>query len=319
MDQQSQKTDDNYRLFSEEDLTVVPELSPEPETSLGTKALWTDHKAQFIMFYLQFFVFITKHGTYIDGFAGPQEECETESWAAKLVLANRPRWIRHFHLCDASRAQVERLKGLKAAQPERDEDGHKINRTIDIYHGDFNVAVDQILSSGTISENEATFCLLDQRTFECTWTTVAKLARYKKTGNKIELFYFLANNWFERALSGLIDMKKLARWWGRDDWLGLKEMSRDQRRDMIVDRLKSEFGYKSVKAYPIFKTERGKTIMYFMIHATDHPEGPIQMARAYRAAVRPPEPDHYQISLFADPKGPESHQRGGDLSESLSA
>jgi three-Cys-motif partner protein len=214
MDRQIQEPDDNYRLFSQEELTVVPELAPEPETSLGTKALWTDNKAQFIMLYLQFFVFITKHGTYIDGFAGPQEECETESWSAKLVLANRPRWIRHFHLCDANRAQISRLKALKDAQPDRDEDGRKINRTIEIYQGDFNVAVDRILSSGTISESEATFCLLDQRTFECTWTTVAKLARYKKTGHKIELFYFLANNWFERALSGLLDMKKLARWWG---------------------------------------------------------------------------------------------------------
>jgi hypothetical protein len=96
-------------------------------------------------------------------------------------------------------------------------------------------------------------------------------------------------------------------------------MSRDQRRDMIVNRLKSEFVYKSVKAYPIFKTERGNTIMYFMIHATDHPEGPIQMARAYRAAVRPPEPEHHQMSLFPDPKRPNFHKPDGDLAESISA
>jgi hypothetical protein len=57
--------------------------------------------------------------------------------------------------------------------------GKPINRDIHIYHGDFNSKID---------EKEATFCLLDQRTFECDWQTVEKLARYKKSGNKIELF-----------------------------------------------------------------------------------------------------------------------------------
>jgi three-Cys-motif partner protein len=151
------------------------------------------------------------------------------------------------------------------------------------------------------------FALLDQRTFECSWDTVAKLARYKKSGHKIELFYFLANNWFERALSGVHYKEKLARWWGRDDWTSLKDMSRDERKEAIVHRLKAEFGYQSVKAYPIFKEERGKTIMYFMIHATDHPQGPIQMSRAYRNAVRAELPDPaVQLGLFGDGKRPDS-------------
>jgi hypothetical protein len=66
--------------------------------------------------------------------------------------------------------------------------GKPINRDIHIYHGDFNSKIDEILGYGEISEKEATFCLLDQRTFECDWQTVEKLARYKKSGNKIELF-----------------------------------------------------------------------------------------------------------------------------------
>jgi hypothetical protein len=44
-----------------------------------------------------------------------------------------------------------------------------------------------------------------------------------------------------------------------------------------------------------------------MIHATDHPEGPIQMARAYRNTVRPVDPpEDMQLDLFQEPKGPES-------------
>jgi three-Cys-motif partner protein len=266
-----------------------------------------DNKARFIMLYLRYFVYITHHGTYIDGFAGPQAECDTDSWAAKLVLESRPRWIRHVHLCDANKSQVKRLRELKAAQPKTDDLGREINRDIHIHHGDFNREIDAILGSGEIGENEATFCLLDQRTFECDWQTVEKLARYKKSGNKIELFYFLANGWLERALAGQKDADKLARWWGRDDCTKLKGMSREERRDAIVNRLKADFEYESVKAYPIYKREGGGAIMYYMIHATDHPEGPMQMARAYRNTVRPVDPpEDMQLDLFAEPKVPES-------------
>ena len=37
-----------------------------------TYPLWTKHKATLIARYLYYFVLITKHGTYIDGFSGPQ-------------------------------------------------------------------------------------------------------------------------------------------------------------------------------------------------------------------------------------------------------
>lgn len=57
-----------------------------------------------------------------------------------------------------------------------------------------------------------------------------------------------------------------------------------------MKRLKQEFGYKSVKAWPIFERENGGAIMYYRIHATDHPEGPKFMSRAYRRAVLPSEP-----------------------------
>ena len=36
--------------------------------------LWTKHKATLIARYLYYFVLITKHGTYIDGFSGPQKK-----------------------------------------------------------------------------------------------------------------------------------------------------------------------------------------------------------------------------------------------------
>lgn len=62
--------------------------------------IWTENKAKLIERYLYYFVLVTKHGTYIDGFAGPQEPDKPEMWAAKLVMESRPRWFHNFYLFD---------------------------------------------------------------------------------------------------------------------------------------------------------------------------------------------------------------------------
>jgi three-Cys-motif partner protein len=232
-----------------------------------TNPVWTDNKARFIMRYLRYFVYITKHGTYIDGFAGPQQGKETDSWAAKLVLESEPRRLRHFHLCDIDKKQIARLAALKAAQPTLDASGKAIIRDVEIYLGDFNQRINDILDGGSISEKEATFCLLDQRTFQCNWSTVEKIAGYKKSGMKIELFYFLANGWFERAICAQKDLDKLANWWGRSDWKDLRTMTRDQRRDLIVERLRTEFGYEHVMPWSIYKRNTGGAIMSRILSA----------------------------------------------------
>jgi three-Cys-motif partner protein len=307
MSEDAQEVENQAWLFERPESTVEDTLPAEPAVKAIEFPVWTDNKARLIMLYLKYFVFITKHGTYIDGFAGPQEECETDSWAAKLVLASEPRWIRHFHLCDKKRTQIARLKELKESQPQCDSSGHKFPRDIHVYDGDFNAKIDEILATGNITENEATFCLLDQRTFQCHWQTVEKLARYKKSGHKIELFYFLAIGWLERALAAQKDKEVLARWWGRDDWADLGTMSRDECKDALVHRMRTALGYKSVKAWPIFERKDGGAIMYFMIHATDHPDAPIQMSRAYRHTVLPRElAEQYKLELVADTKGPNS-------------
>jgi three-Cys-motif partner protein len=282
-------------------------LEAEVAVKQSDRPVWTDNKAHFIMSYLRYFVLLTKHGTYIDGFAGPQEECETDAWSAKRVLASEPQWIKHFHLCDQSKAQIGRLEELKAAQPLTDKKGRKLYRKINIYKGDFNTAIDDILANGKISHKQATFCLLDQRTFECQWQTVEKLARHKQSHNKIELFYFLANGWLDRALSNQKDLDVLERWWGRDDWTELKKMSRDERANVIMHRLKKDLGYKSVKCWPVYERKDGGKTMYYMIHATDHPEAPKFMSRAYRRAISPLEPiEQFKLELYGEGKGPTS-------------
>ncbi len=249
--------------------------------------LWTKHKARLIARYLYYFVMITKHGTYIDGFAGPQNE-RPEMWAAKLVIESEPRWLRHFHLVELNATKVAALRRLKRTAEARPT---KPKRVINVYQGDFNTLVDQILSSGSITPKEAAFCLLDQRTFECHWRTLEKLAAYKPPGDhKIELFYFLPISWLDRAFCGTRNEDPIVHWWGRSDWRVLVELRREQRAAAFVDRIKNELGYASVVPWPIYDRRGGRRVMYYMIHATDHPEAPKLMRRAYTRAVDPIEP-----------------------------
>lgn len=259
--------------------------------SLG-HPLWTETKAKLIREYLRYFLFITKHGTYIDGFAGPQNFSDEGSWAAKLVLDIEPKWLRNFFLCEQNRTSFDALATMVSAQ----SGGYK--RIIKIHHGDFNKQISSVLSSGVITDKEATFALLDQRTFECHWSTVKALADHKST-NKIELFYFFPTGWLSRSISGLKATEKdehMVRWWGDSTWTDLVGKRNSQQVDMMIERIQS-LGYSDVKPWPIYERENGGgKVMYHMIHATDHDEAPKLMWRAYRR-VGSGDADAHQFDL----------------------
>jgi three-Cys-motif partner protein len=273
---------------------------PTKKSRTPTHPLWTENKAKLIERYLYYFVLITKHGTYIDGFAGPQDVSKPDYWAARLVLENRPRWLRHFHLFDRDPAQVARLKDLRDAQAPPDRAKREPKRSIYIYQGDFNAEVQNLLNKYPIRPKEATFCLLDQRTFECRWATVNALAQHKSTGNKIELFYFLPIYWLGRALAAQKNTAVLHSWWGRADWQILRRLTPYERADVFMTRFKKELGYSSVLPYAIYSKKLGGRVMYYMIHATDHPDAPEAMQRAYRNAVRPKEPAEQLLIELAE-------------------
>ena len=251
--------------------------------------VWTRNKARLVQRYLRYFVFITRHGTYIDGFAGPQEPGKPETWTAGLVFESEPKWLRNFFFCELDEKKIPSLRQLQQRAAELND---KPKRIVRVFQGDFNETVETVLSSGIITDKEATFCLLDQRTFECDWQTVMKLAKHKSS-NKIELFYFLGTAWLHRAFSGLklTPEADMNRWWGRDDWKHLRGASRQSITDAVVKRFTHELGYRYANAFPIYETEEGTTkIMYQMIHASDHTEAPKLMGRAYRNAVNVEEP-----------------------------
>ena len=279
------------RKFSQEEtlpFEIPPSKRIDPATGFKSgntpPPVWTENKARLIERYLRFFLFITRHGTYIDGFAGPQAPGNPDSWAARLAVEIEPKWLRHFHLFDNDKPQARRLERLKVEQTDRD---------VNVYSEDFNLAVGNLLKSGIIAKKEAVFCLIDQRTFECGWATLEAIAGYQAPRpHKIELFYFLPNSWFERALAGMKEDTKratLPRWWGKNDWRTFVAKGRSARCEAFCDRLRSDLGYTFVNPYAIRQREDQGNIMYYMLHASDHPEAPKLMQRAYRNAVLPPE------------------------------
>lgn len=270
-------------------LFAMPAARPQIKVKVPEHPIWTENKARLIERYLYYFVLVTKHGTYIDGFAGPQNSEVPDSWAAQLVLETKPAWLRHFYLFDEDPAKIQHLQRLKAQQDKR--------RDVNVFPGDFNKEIRQLLDSGRIKQKEATFCLLDQRTFECRWATLESLAAYKTDGHKIELFYFFANHWLGRAFAAHTkNRNEINEWWGSPDWLSLKGMNAWERVRVFCDRIQQELHYGSVMPWAIYRRQDGGNIMYFMIHATDHPDAPALMSRAYRNAVRPKEPPE-QLSL----------------------
>lgn len=265
-----------------------------------TTPVWTTHKARLIALYLRYFVMITRHGTYIDGFAGPQEPNAIDTWSANLVLSNEPRWLRNFYLCELDTAKVALLSSLIEKQPPRNKSKKEPKRNIILHSGDFNQKVDLILQDGKITEKEAAFALLDQRTFECHWSTVCKLANHKK-GQKIEIFYFLALKWLHRSLGGIktTGEETVTAWWGNDGWKNLKDINQSEIQECMRLRFLNELGYKYAYAWPIWERNSGcGSIMYSMIHATDHDEAPKLMHRAYcRAVVDMPNAEQFELSF----------------------
>lgn len=239
--------------------------------------LWTENKARLIQEYIRLFTFVTKHGTYIDGFAAPQRRNLKELCSANLVLQAQPQWIRELWLCDIDPEGIALLHEIRAEQANP-------KRKITVLPGNFNISVDKILGAGTIREKTATFALLDQRTFECDWATVQKIAGHK-TGHKIEIFYFLATGWLDRSIAAVSrpgTTDRLEKWWGRADWRDLRGVPAAVRGMDLAKRFREELGYTYAHPYPIHNQHRGGRIMYHMIHATDHAAAPPLMQRAYR-------------------------------------
>lgn len=253
-----------------------------PERGVGPPPSQTNSKSKLIAEYLSNFQRVTNGGMYIDGFAAPQSRGHEEAWTARRVLEIEPKRIRNFWLCDIDPAGIKQLRTLKA---EHHRDPR--SRRVFVHEGDFNEIVHDILKSDRFTPRAAIFALLDQRNTECHWSTVKALAN-RGGRTKIELMYFLGASWLHRSLTQSKTPDRIAeieRWWGGPDWTALKNLTQIGMVDQVAARFSFELGYKYVNAFPIFQRDTGKKRSFYLIHASDHPEAPKLMTRAYLKTV----------------------------------
>ena len=59
-----------------------------------------------------------------------------------------------------------------------------------------------------------------------------------------------------------------------------------ERAQVFCKRFRDELGYRYSEAFPIYRQGHGSRAMYYMIHASDHPDACALMSRAY-GLVRP--------------------------------
>ena len=238
---------------------------------------WTADKSSLIDEYIHRFLLVTRHGVYLDLFAGPQRVNNLENWSVRKVLDRRTEGnpaIRRYAVCDNDPKKIPHLRDLGSRHG---------NVSFRIYEGDANTLVRRMLQEARIGPNTACFCLIDQRTFECQWTTVELIARYKRGRFKIELFYFLAQAWIDRARRSYKYPENLEKWWGGSDYEEeFFKLRSFERAEALCRRFRDELNYTYASPFSIHRQGRGSRVMYYMIHASDHPKACSLMAQAYR-------------------------------------
>ena len=260
----------------------------KPKLQKSGAPLWTAEKASLIDEYIHLFLLVTKHGVYVDLFAGPQRVDDTESWSVRRVLERRTEGnpaIRHYAVCDKDQEQAERLRDLGSHHP-----------SFRVYAGDVNEEIQTILKEAPIESKTACFCLIDQRTFECHWASVEAVAQHKAEGRKIELFYFLAQGWLDRAQSRA-SPEKLRAWWGNADYKQFLNLRSYDRVNALCRRFRDELKYEHATAFAIQAKGENSRTMYYMVHASDHIRAVELMSQAYRKVGERRSTDGVQLQL----------------------
>ena len=300
------RDDTQFDIFEETHPPQGKLKAPAKRPTVDGRRLWTADKASLIEEYIHRFLMVTKHGVYLDLFAGPQGD--ENDWAVKRVLQRRRSGspaMRYYAVCDLDAEKAARLRAL----------GESSSVRFRVYHGDANEMIGPMLEEAPIGPNTACFCLIDQRTFECHWSTVRAIAEFKSAGTRIEVFYFLAQAWFDRALQSHTDTQKLTAWWGGPGYADFGRRDPVRRAYAFCDRFQKELGYAYAQPFSILKEGEGTRTMYFMIHASDHRRARELMADAYQAVPATtgrPSTREMKLPLFQDRTIPTGRTPGHD-------
>jgi three-Cys-motif partner protein len=263
---------------------------------------WTEQKLQMLNDYLPAFTTACKYkarGTsvYLDLFAGEYRNLsrttnEPISGSPKVALDANPQFTKVvlFELPPhAARLEAE----LRADYPSRD---------FTVWAGDCNVNIDAALAELARADLRwaPTFAFVDQYAAEVQWSTLEKLAAFKRgTKSKVELWLLFADSMLPRGLKAedpkAVDQfrARIDAMYGCSDWVVPYEdrltglLTPAQLRSEWVNlmrwRLENVLGYGTTHAFQMRNTQ-GLPI-YQMLFATDNDTGNKIMSSIYKKAA----------------------------------
>lgn len=248
---------------------------------------WTEQKLDILSGYLRGFANATrKAGTtvYLDLFAGQPENVSRERTghvirgSARRALDTTPPFsVLKFFEMPSHAAALE--KDLQAKYPDRD---------FRVIAGDCNDEIEGVLNGLGHLNWAPTFAFLDQQSTEVKWTTLERLARFKRQGRpKAELWLLCASGLLPRGLrlrQELIDdnvARQMSLMFGTDQWQEALSATRSGRltatefrselTNLMRWRLQVDLGYKATRVFKVKNTSGSE--IFDMIFATDHEVG----------------------------------------------
>lgn len=197
-------------------------------------------------------------------------------------------FLKKAYFFEENTAQVRRIQAMVKSFENSERRG---NPKVCITPGDSNKTIPSLFEQANhqLRPRQAVLALLDQRTSECSWDLVKHLSKLKPASaesHKVEIFYFLAQGWLNRAVLSRTSGEKIletSQWWGDEEWSEFIELSEEQRPIRFCEKFQ-ELGYNFCQSYGM-RAENGR-VMFWMIHATDHSRAPKIMQNAYHAVCK---------------------------------
>ncbi len=259
---------------------------------------WTRHKLQILEDYLQAFVRASssvKERIYLDLFAGWPENISRETDEQILGSVHRALGVQppFTRLCLFEMdGKAQRLdEAIRQAYPGRDG--------IRVYPGDCNIQVSRALADLREVCWAPTFAFIDQFDSEVHWSTLERIARFRRGKTKAEMWILFATGQYPRGLNihgvelNAAYGDTLTQMLGTEEWVDIAEARRRELLDpataraewvnLMRWRLQRVLGYAESHAFTM-KNTNGNDI-YDMIFVSDHPVGDKIMRHLYGKAL----------------------------------
>jgi len=262
----------------------------------GWGGWWTEAKLEILRKYLHAFNLASARAgatVYLDLFAGMPTHTRPDNDAAHdgstaIALAAEPRFTRLVFW--ELEATASRLQSALEESWSADDRWHVVS-------GDSNATTNTGLSIVTDLQWAPTFAFIDPKGLDVAWTTLERLAGWRKGKTKVELWILLPEPAMERVLGlqgvrGRNTAEQLTTLFGSEDWVAIHERRKsgdytaEQTRAEYVNllrwRLQNRLDYKIT--HPLTLTNATGAPVYTMIFATDHEVGGTIMRDIYRHA-----------------------------------